>query len=181
MSKDLVSLWPESIRADIQTPWRILHAQAEALGRQTKDILIGEISKIGDENGNPVLAFDIVAPDLGGYRHRIMTVQYGWDNYYPAFVTADTLKKRVAPIQKTHTSFDMLMDIPKEKKDNQADNDQELIELVGRVLRSPSVVSAASSLISRVNEVLEEKEKRDNAKTLPGTKDDSTETETESE
>jgi hypothetical protein len=179
MSKDLVSLWPESIRADIQTPWRILHAQAEALGRQTKEILIGEITTIGDENGNPVLAFDIVAPELSGYRHRIMTVQYSWDNYYPAFVMADTLKKRVAPIQKMNSNLDMLMEVPKEKKDNQADNDQELIELVGRVLRSPSVVSAASSLISRVNEVLEEKEKRAQKETSTRTNDDSTEPDSE--
>ncbi len=175
MSKDLVSLWPESIRADIQSPWRILHAQAEALGRQTKDILIGEITTIGDENGNPILAFDIVAPDLHGYRHRIMTVQYGWDNYYPAFVMADVLKKRMSAIQKMNSLGDILTEIPKEKKDNQADNDQELIELVGRVLRSPSVVSAASSMISRVNEVLEEKEKQAKDETLTRTNDDSTE------
>lgn len=172
MSKDLASLWPESIRADIQSPWRILHAQAEALRRQTMGILVGEITKMEDGNGEEILAFDIVAPELNGFRKRIMKVSYEMNIYYPSTVDSDSFN-----IDADHNDANY-----RDVYGNPvylARDDNEMMELVGKVLRSSYVVSIASSLICRVNEKLEEKEHKAKKQSMTRTIDDSTESETE--
>ena len=150
MSENAQSLWPDVIRAKVQSPHSILAAQAEALTRQTNGVLVGNVGLGSSEDDDTVLSFNIVVPELDNYRHRILMVQHGKDMHYPAAIDAEVFRPRgLAGLQ---AAMSGLVGGEGKKPANRADSDKELIELVAKVLRSPYVVSVAQSLIARAED-----------------------------
>src|SRR5205085_2809434 len=89
---------------------------------------------------------------------------------YPAIVDAEIFRSRpTLPeiLQAVTIPNPFLPEVEKKKPLNQADNDQELKELVGKVLQSSRVISTAAALIARANDVLEEREKAAQAAAPP--------------
>ena len=170
MPTNINSLWPAQIRVPVQSPWAILNGQAEALGRQTAGLLLGEIRRREVEEQKVALSFDIVVPALNGYRHRILTVSHDKDMLYPAVVDAELLRRTsISGVEALRAVSETLKQFssgaePKTPV-NRADSDQELIEIVAKVLRSPYVISTAQSLIARASDALAAKEQQ--AQNLP--------------
>ncbi len=151
MSMITESLWPDVIRAEVQSPSAILLAQAEALTKQTSGVLMGKVGTSLSEEQDILLHFSIVVPDLGDYRHRIMVVQHGKDMLYPARIDAEVF--RPASLIEVASALASGVGGEATKPKNRADSDKEFIELVRKVLASPYVISVAQSLIARVSDV----------------------------
>jgi len=131
-------------------------AQAEALTKQTSGVLVGQVGAGPSDDKVVVLHFSIKVPDLNDYRHRIMVVQHDKEMFYPAVIDAQVFRPSgaLATIKALQgPSFSVLTGAEVKKPDNRADSDTEFIELVGKVLRSPYVISVAQSLIARAAEV----------------------------
>lgn len=141
-------------------PLTILQAQAEALLQQTGGVLSADI-KQREEEDKFILTFDIVVPAMGGYRHRVLVLAHGRNMAYPAVVDAEVFRPPGLESVREFIEAQQpaLFRTPK-KPVNRADSDQELVDLVAKVLRSPQVLSAAQSLIARAGEALAAKESR---------------------
>ncbi len=161
MTLSINSLWPSQIRANIQSPFAILQGQADALSKQTGGLLLGKITRGKGNEGKVSLLFDIVVPALGDYQHRVMIVAHGTEMVYPASVDAETFRPSGLQSFRTflETQESFLTGAEGKKPANRADSDQELTEMVAKVLQSPYVVSAAQSLIARANDALAAKER----------------------
>jgi hypothetical protein len=142
------SLWPAEINPGVLSPKVILHHQAIALRDQTKGLLLGELEEGSTEDGKAVISLSIYAPALD-YRYRVLAASHSRDHVYPARLDAEIFRPTfISQI----TAFSELSRDPARRPENVADDDEEFIELVAKVLRSPRVVSIAQSLIARSNE-----------------------------
>lgn len=172
VSDNGVSLWPDEIRAEVQSPTSILIGQAKALTKQTGGVLVGKVTTAISDDDTVLLNFNIMVPELGDYQHRIIVVRHQKDMHYPAVVDAEVFRTAtLAGLRSTMKAIASMAPLlagepddtnPLKKPDNRADSDTELIELVAKVLRSPYVVSVAQSLIARVGDVRGEKEREAN-------------------
>jgi len=107
-----------------------------------------------DDKKNVTITFSMFAPHLD-YRHVILTAQHHESLVYPVKVDADVLRKRSMFDAMATTT--MLFGEAQPKPKGEASSDVELIKIVGIVLHSDSVVSAALSLIAKSTDVLEGK------------------------
>jgi hypothetical protein len=85
-----------------------------------------------------------------------MSAAHGIETVYPATVDAEVF--RASRVPNYIAAAALTLGSEGKKPDNRADSDQEFGELVGKVLQSSYVLSAAQSLIARANDVLAEKE-----------------------
>ena len=155
MSRTIRSLWPAQIRPNVQSPNSILATQARALTDQTGGVLQGELKTTENTPpGKTSTSLDIVVPALQGYRQRILTITHATNYLYPASVDAEIFRIR----RKSLVDAIIVAQggAAAEKAANVADSDQELLELVGRVLQSSPVVSIAQSLLARAADAAEQ-------------------------
>jgi hypothetical protein len=158
-------LWPEIIRPTVLSPLAILTRQADALTARTKGVLRGEISRGPTEEDLTTLHFDIVVPELAGSRFRIMDVKHDVRMPYPATVVAEVF----GPVGLAGSLAALGQSISGERKPvNRADNDDELVDLVGKVLRSPYVIAAIKSLQVKADERRAERERDVDSPPPPG-------------
>jgi hypothetical protein len=151
----VASLWSPDIRPDALSAFAILEPQAQALARQTKGLLVGELRVAHDDEGKTTrLSLDLIAPLLNNYRRRVLTVTHPTNMIYPAKVDADCFRRN--PLVDLAAQTNLFA--PFEKAKNEASSDEELQRLVEQVLRSHEVTSLAVSLIARINDVLKEKQ-----------------------
>ncbi len=135
----------------------ILRAQAVALATQTGGVLLGDVRREEGEGNKITLAFEFLVPALDNYRRRILNVVHDKDSAYPAVVDAEIFRSSTANVIKTF--LEETAGVSEGKFANRADSDQEFIEIIKKVIQSPPVLSSASSLIARANEILVEKKK----------------------
>ena len=174
MATSIPILWSDDIKVDVLTPLVILRAQQEPLRRMTQGILEAEITNVISEKlirHN----LDLVAPALGNYRRRVVTVTHFADQVYPVRVDAATRKRRVesqgpllpwssplgAETRETLRKFSEDFPTKAEPKTegepepelspNAATEDQ-FIKLLGDIFHSDEVRSLIQSLIARSNE-----------------------------
>jgi hypothetical protein len=169
MAQDTLSLWPASIRPSIKSPATILAAQAKELSLQTDGVLLGEFKTSVSADGKQIIhALDMYAPALN-YRHRVLTAYHEPGLVYPVCVESTALKPRLSMIwHTTQGPRAQEAEFPSRKTENEAASDQELVELVKRVLNAPEVVGVAISLIARVEEVREQSKQSANSGTPNG-------------
>lgn len=136
MSGTIPNLWPE-FNVDVLTPVAILRTQAELLSKNTRGILVGEV-ETEEAEGRVQHRLVVVAPAYNSYRHTLLTVSHDDALPYPVLVKALSLLVR--------TDFDEGEVYP------EAADDEELIKLVGRALRSDDTRSTIISLIAKSND-----------------------------
>jgi hypothetical protein len=164
------SLWPSAIKPEVMSPMEILTIQAEALAEQTKGVLKADVSlaevRVRDSKEKlqlkEVINFDIVAPILEEYRHRILAVSYNKGLPYPATVESSGLDDL-----SMHQILGSITVGKKIKPYNQANNDEEFFNLVKQVFTSEWVISIAQSLILQARNALG-KNPRANVSSQPG-------------
>jgi hypothetical protein len=148
MSTSIPDLWPEDLSVNILTPAAILKGQAAKLAEKTKGLLEAEVTTSEEpraaagpldltrtdaqSTGNTLIVhdFDLIAPALQNYRHRVMVAKHSAALCYPASVMSEALIH--GPIV--------------------ANSEQEFIQLVGTILQSVAVRAVIQSLIARSNE-----------------------------
>lgn len=86
MSEDL---WGDiSVEKEIKLPVTILKEQASILGEKTNKILEGRVRSLNINSKESVgYLLEIVAPALGSYRYRILTVIHSAILIYPLYIT----------------------------------------------------------------------------------------------
>jgi hypothetical protein len=80
-------LWPDNLQVvNFKAPVAILREQAEFLGRKTQNIVEGRVQDISSSPGRLILGatiqdfyygFELVAPALGSYSFRLLSIQHG--------------------------------------------------------------------------------------------------------
>ena len=94
MVVDKEDLWPESFGStEIETPVEILRKQASFVGGKTGNLVLGDVTKRVDEEGDFMLTFYLVAPALDNYRYKFLTVWHGI-GLYPVSATVGQRVKR---------------------------------------------------------------------------------------
>jgi hypothetical protein len=130
MNQYTESLWSPEIKAGVLSPRELLDLQALALREQSGGLLSAEVREAHDKaEGAVYLILDMVAANLPGARHRVLTARFFADRIYPCHLDADGL--RGAEVAYSETDFR---------------------ELVRQVLHSGEVKSLALSLIARVRD-----------------------------
>src|ERR1700733_15750752 len=90
----ITNLWPDDLRVDALSPVAILRIQAAKLEELTNGLLEGKVAVLEEENGDVQIAFDVIAPALGGYRHRILVARHDPQFVYLVTVEAEGLQSR---------------------------------------------------------------------------------------
>lgn len=140
MASAVPVLWSDDIKVDVVSPVAILRAQVGPLRERTKGILEAEISAESSERGVERLHFDLVAPLLENYHHRILTAVHSRNLVYPVSVEAECFRPDPGSLDE---QFDWRPS---------AATEQEFIDVIGRVLRSSEVRAVIHSLIARSND-----------------------------
>jgi hypothetical protein len=84
MSQTIPNLWSEKdIKVEVLSPLAILHTQATNLEQMTKGLIETEITVVTSDKGETVYQLDLIAPALGGYRHRLFAISHHKDMVYP--------------------------------------------------------------------------------------------------
>ena len=121
------SLWGDLKGLDtVRTPAIILQEQAGLLGQLTNEVLEGEVTRrVSDSSQRIIVSLYIIAPALQRYRVKILEVEYGFAQMYPATVESSVvLRQRVAV------------------------SESALDEILGEILSSHAVRNVISSLIA---------------------------------
>ncbi|HVA48333.1 MAG TPA: hypothetical protein VNH11_18345 [Pirellulales bacterium] len=85
----------------------------------------------------------------------MLVLAHGRDVAYPAVVDTEVFRPTgLASVREFIEAQQAPLSGVTKKPVNRADSDQELVDLVGKVLQSPQVLSAAQSLIARASEAL---------------------------
>lgn len=124
------SLWGSLEGIDtVRTPSMILQEQARLLGQLTNEVLEGKVKRdpLVDmrENNNVKVTLYIVAPALQGYRVKTLDLEYSYATAYPVIV---------------NNSLD--------GGEWTARHENELKEILKRILTSHSVTNVIATLIS---------------------------------
>jgi hypothetical protein len=128
-------LWPADIKVDVLTPLMILNCQTATLRAKTKGLLAGEVKTMATDK-NQIHHFDIVAPVLDGYTHRLLTAQHLVQFVYPVDVTA---------------SYEFQLGI-QSIKNWRCGDDIEFRMILSAIFSSREVKAILLSLIARCNE-----------------------------
>ncbi|CAN5700587.1 hypothetical protein BH23PLA1_BH23PLA1_05790 [soil metagenome] len=163
MAEGIPVLWSDDIKLDTLPPLAILRAQANALRQMTRGLLEAEVTTSKREKGRVEHRFDLIAPGLDGYRHRLFIVSHRAEMVYPVKVET-TLHERTA-VRRTpreHTIHEKLAEkrptkrLPGAEETDlwtpNAATEQEFVEVVRQILQSNEVRSLIQSLVARSNE-----------------------------
>jgi hypothetical protein len=146
MANAVKSLWSPQIKPDVLSPRQILNVQAAALAEMTGGVLVGELLERNKDDEQVVFTLNMFAPTIK-YRQQVLVARHALGLLYPVALDAEVFRpKGLLPAGNV---FDRLTG---KKPESQADNDEELVMLVGKVLQSSEVVSQAQSLIALSNE-----------------------------
>ena len=136
MTVEIPNLWPvKEFKLDVISPLAILRAQATRLQEMTQGILEAQVTSSFDDKEDKVShQFNIVAPALGDYSHRILTAIHAKNMFYP--VTVYTIAY-----------------LHEYSKDGVAAYSQEQwIDLLRKIFASNEVIAVIQSLIARSND-----------------------------
>jgi hypothetical protein len=151
MSTTIPDLWSDDIRVDILTPLVILRSQESLLSRKTQGMLEAKVTTVANETWVQH-QLDLLAPALDYYRVTLLTAKHQRDAVYPVTVAAPCFAPKPGPFsQGPAGSLRFPGGPPPDQRE--AAGQEEFIELVKQVLRSPEVRAIIQSLIARSNEL----------------------------
>ena len=167
MSATIPSLWPENIKVDVLPPLTILKLQAAKLHEITKGILRAEVTTVDGPGDLIAHRLDLIAPALDSRRVRVLVATQRTE-LYPVVVEAEFYRPTKVPAQAvknlamqglaaamgvdTRTEYPIRDWPPVDDWRPIASNQDEFLERVAEVLRSPAVRAAIDSMIALSNE-----------------------------
>ncbi|WMX12770.1 hypothetical protein [Aureispira sp. CCB-E] len=76
MANENKNLWPDFDMNPVVTPKAILLEQGNFLNEKTKNVLHVDVSTVTQTNGDTVLHFYIVAPNMNNYRYLLLSIMH---------------------------------------------------------------------------------------------------------
>jgi hypothetical protein len=149
MPDTIPDLWSENIRVDVLTPIVILRSQEGLLSKKTQGILEAKVTTTATKE-LVQHQLDLIAPALNRYRETLLTVTHRPERVYPVRVAAECLQSPRTELEAPDWIRRQKGGPPPGTRD--ANNQDELIDLLRIILRSSQVVAAIESLIARSNE-----------------------------
>ena len=144
MPTEIPDLWGDDIRVDVVPPIVVLKTQAEAISRRTKGMLTAEISSSTDVDDDGAVEcrhkLILQARSIGYYGEELLQIQHYESRYYPL-----TIELPIAIVWDYK-----ITDTPSYIR--RCNDQDELLEALGRALTSPPTKAALNSLLARVNE-----------------------------
>ena len=149
MSREIPSLWSELLKPGILSPLAILKSQAEALKEQTNSILVPEIAS---EEHLPRIKHTliIVVPALDGFRYSALEIVHHKDRPYPVFTLGPGLTHFRDEFNRYFQDGIKTGSIDSKLR---ADNEDEFILLLSRILQHSTLVGTLQGLIARVSDI----------------------------
>lgn len=142
MSSKIPNLWPiETVSVEILPPLVILRIQAENLTQMMHGLLQGEITTEVTDKGIVQHHFDIVAPALNSYRHRLFSVTHDENLVYPVSHNAPFDGDIHHAISEVHGIYT-----------NEANTENDFLIALKEIFRTRRVLSVINSLVARSNE-----------------------------
>ncbi|MDR3636769.1 MAG: hypothetical protein P4L84_23395 [Isosphaeraceae bacterium] len=155
MASAIPTLWSDDIKVDVVSPAAILRAQVAPLRALTKGILEAEITTESSDSGMERLHFELVAPLLDNYHHRILSATYARNMVYPVTLEAECFRPHKQSYGESLAALALAVHqrgVTESDWRPKAATEQEFIELIGQVLRSSEVRAIIHSLIARSND-----------------------------
>jgi len=124
MAGQIPDLWPQDIgQADLLAPVTILREQAALLGQKTNQLVTADVNT---QTQGPFFLhlFYIVAPALDNYSYELFRVQHAI-TFYP-------------------------MTVIYENTGRQIESQQQFVDLIAGILRSPKTANIVKSLIAQI-------------------------------
>jgi hypothetical protein len=153
-------LWSDDIRVDVLTPLAILRTQTEPLRRMTEGRLEAHVTTTTIET-RVVHNLDMIAAALEQTREKILSISHNRTQVYPADVESAVPSKPRGPAPPirfdrsaassgaTASTFEPSHpDVKSDEWELSAATHEELIRVVGSILRSPEVRSLVQSPLS---------------------------------
>lgn len=140
MNNEIPNLWAtDNINLNIISPLAIMRTQAGNLETMTRGLLKAVIlPSVAEKSGNIFYAFDIIAPALNNYQHRLFSVRHASELVYPVtFYGSSELQ----------TEQEWMLDA-----NSNAYSESDFINKLGYVLQSAYTVAIIQSLIARSND-----------------------------
>lgn len=124
-------LWPDEIGTNaVRAPIHALKEQATALGKKTKNIVMGAVdtktAEVEELATGLMHRFYVTAPAIN-YRRQILDVVHLAEQLYPVFLRSEFL------------------DIPK----TEIANEQQLVEQLRRIFNNPKTITLVQALIAQ--------------------------------
>ncbi len=165
MLETIPNLWSSTgLKSKVLKPIAILRVQASQLSPMTEGVLRSEVTTVKGER-QEILNLDIIAPTLHNFRHRLLSVQYDKEQYYPVKVSAQGLsvtemeevEERYNPLssQPRRWKNPQLKPVQKSVESKEAHSEDEFIKILKEVLQAPETVAFLQTLIVRSNEMTE--------------------------
>lgn len=141
-----MDLWPEKIGVvRYKSPVAILREQASLLGQKTRNIVTAEVSE-GDNGGEWFsYFFHIVAPALGNYRYKLLSISHEISLYPVEISVEDTIFDE---IDRRFKAF-------RENTDIQyivSNSEEEFIEVLRAIFGSKKCFQVITALLSQSDE-----------------------------
>jgi hypothetical protein len=151
----ITSLWPEDIKATVESPLDILKGQEAGLEQLTQGKLKAVVSSI--ESDHLVQhQLDLIAPKLNFYRERLLSLTHARDKMYPVIVRSEAFKVDSWRVAKSGgllhlPSVDPTTPFSQSLTERKGTTDVELQDLIKVVLGSSFVRSLIASLIAQID------------------------------
>ena len=151
----MTNLWPVEIEATTLTsPVTILRQQASFLGKKTKNIVLGEAKARENDDFDFSYIFYIVAPALGNYRYKLLTIYYNIDLYPVIIEVGEEIYKEILGIKAETSSFFVALLHPpiyKIKNSFQADSEDSFLNVLKVIFNSTKAKHIISALLAQSN------------------------------
>jgi hypothetical protein len=152
---NMTDLWPTEIEVtSLIPPATILRQQESALGKKTRNIVLGEVKARESDNFDFSYIFYIVAPALGNYRYKLLTIYHNIE-LYPAIIQVEEgIYEEISSEEyKDKTSFAFLLE-PQEYKmpySFQADSEDSFLNVLKAIFNSSKAKRVISGLLAQSN------------------------------
>jgi hypothetical protein len=131
------NLWPESIkRVKARAAVTILKEQATLLGQRTQNVVVATVSTAERQTNESEVGFSLslVAPALGNYTLRILTLWQKMALLYPVTIKSNFLAEQGSG---------------KPYKEWNPKNEEEFIRVLQEIFNHPKVVGAIESIMAQ--------------------------------
>ena len=140
---EAADVWPDVINAFIQPPRMVMDLTLAGLENKTNRLLKSS-SYTTKANDLAIHTFSVIAPALNDFEQELVRIRHQLDVYYPCFVSTSSPDNVIA--SELNLNYEP-------GKGIRAANDQELKQILKKVVNSKDVTTLLVSLLARSNEL----------------------------
>lgn len=164
----MINLWPDNVSEEKwASPVSLLREQARFLGERTRNLVTAEVGTASVEDEIFLYHFYIVAPTLNNYHYRLFSIEHNIE-MYPLMLYMDEQlgkelnveKKKASTVAETIAAassrqlVNMGFKMDREEYSQRADNEDEFMKIVGKILNSDRARQVIGSLLSQVQPMM---------------------------